>query len=229
MEDTDFDYEADFDETDVEDMESDIEINDETDMESVIKIDEEAEVESDIEIDEDSDVELDLENSEDDFDSLPYEIQRELVDIEGFREGLSLEEGDKDILQEAGAYGDLKKLEDMEGYEHHHMLAQSMVDADPSKLPAISLLAEDHRMTSSYGGRQNSRYTSSIDPCDVSDTYKNEIMNMIDEGRYGEAVRDEVLEIRRDFGTKYDGAIDKFLDYYSDYIKENGIPSSKRE
>jgi hypothetical protein len=137
---------------------------------------------------------------------------------------LDLSDGDPDIPQLGGRYGDIKGK--LEGYEAHHVPPKSVSDNNPNDLPAICLSAVDHAQTSSYRGRMRARYeqTLFIDSQVDSRPYRERLIKQINDGNYADAFRNEIYEIKHLFGNKYDGAIRQAIEATRNYLQNFGNP-----
>ena len=151
---------------------------------------------------------------------------RALHDIVSISKDLELTDGDPEITQLGGLHKNVKGQ--IDGFESHHIPAQSVQNANPRDLPTIALSQEDHTLTDSYGWKSNHEYEPFLpDGIDEHPTYKQEAEEMIDKGNYTDLVRDELYNIRDIAGHKYDGAIKQYLNELSNMIAKDGIPNSK--
>ena len=152
---------------------------------------------------------------------------RALHDIVSISKDLELTDGDPDITQLGGLHKNVQGQ--IDGFESHHIPAQSVQDANPRDLPTIAISQEDHTLTDSYRWKSNREYEPFLpDGIDEHPTYKQEAEEMIDKGYYTDLVRDELFNIRDTTGHKYDGAIKQYLNELSNMIAKDGIPKSKR-
>lgn len=150
---------------------------------------------------------------------------REIFEIETLRADLELGCGDPGIDQIGGYYADVVKME-QSGYEAHHIPAKSVQNAGKDVLPAVAMLRDDHKKTSSHAGKSRRRYKSIFPGQTEYPTYKQECADMLAQGRYSELVKDEILDIRSQLGHKYDDGINQMLDAMVDNIARNGIPGA---
>lgn len=67
--------------------------------------------------------------------------------------------------------------------------------------PAIKMSKGDHEKTKSYGRGGSAR------------EYQKNQRRLIEQGRYREAMENDIKDIRDNFGGKYDDAIEQALDY----------------
>ena len=152
---------------------------------------------------------------------------RALHDIVSISKDLELTDGDPDITQLGGLHKNVQGQ--IDGFESHHIPAQSVQDANPRDLPTIAISQEDHTLTDSYRWKSNREYEPFLpDGIDEHPTYKQEAEEMIDKGYYTDLVRDELYNIRDTTGHKYNGAIKQYLNELSNMIAKDGIPKSKR-
>lgn len=150
--------------------------------------------------------------------------------MHGLKDGLSLSEGDSGTIQKAGPY---KGLPSSSEYERHHIpskAALSQFDVDTDQWPCICLVDTDHALTDSYRGKQGKKGKSYFpDNPSSGKTYKEESIEMIDkEGGFSQLIIDEVLNIRRACGEKYDKAIGDYIDLVVDYVNKHGIPKRRK-
>lgn len=102
-----------------------------------------------------------------------------------------------------GSYGDLKKQDDRQEKEVHHIPADSVSPLDKADGPAIIMDKEDHRETGSCGNSKEAQ------------EYREKQQKLIEEGKFREAFEMDVEDIRDKFGDKYDEAIleaEEYLD-----------------
>lgn len=131
-------------------------------------------------------------------------------------DGLATAEGGRDfgkmvsslsapkIIQKGGAW---KDVHGMEGYEAHHMPADSVSPHSHGSGPTIAMLKEDHKLTASWGRSRE------------ANSYRQAQAKLIKEGKFMEAVQMDIIDIRSKFGSKYDPAIKQMLEY----MKAKGI------
>ncbi len=151
-----------------------------------------------------------------------------IFEVETLREDLELGAGDPDVLQLGGYHGDVR-LEDPAQNESHHIPAQSVQDEKADWLPTLSISKEDHKLTSSYAGKQGRRYQSFLPDETDAPTYKQEVAQLVGEGGAGyvQAVRSELYDLRTTTGHKYDGGVSAYLDAVVDMIASRGVPGSR--
>lgn len=109
-------------------------------------------------------------------------------------------------LQEGGAYKDLPNIE---GMQKHHIPANSTTELPYGDGPCISMDKEDHEKTASYGASNDAK------------KYRAEQKELIDQGKFGDALQMDIDDIRGKFGDKYDQAIAEAQEYYKK-LKEEG-------
>ena len=166
-------------------------------------------------IDKNKDLLLDLSTNE------ANDNARTIHELQTLRGTLDLTDGDSNVHQKGGRYGDLIKHKP-DGYEAHHIPPKSVNNENPNDMPAIYLTEEDHAATDSYKGRMKSKSNETIlniDDEKNTDSYKNRLTSQISEGNYAEAFRNEIYEIKDKFGSKYDGAIKQVIDSNIDRLK----------
>lgn len=144
----------------------------------------------------------------------------QLLEIYSLRVDLDLDtkNEDSDIVQAGGIYKDLKgKCKD---YHLHHIPAKSIQDTNMRDLPCIALTKFDHYKTDSYGYKFN-KTTKSFLPDSIDRmTYKDDAKEMLEQGQYLALVRDELYNLKDQFGNKYNGGIDQYLDALNETILE---------
>ncbi|CAG0936462.1 tRNA(Glu)-specific nuclease WapA [Thermoflexales bacterium] len=86
--------------------------------------------------------------------------------------------------------------------ESHHMPAKASSPIPEGKGPAIQMEPSEHRLTSSHGTRGAS-----------ATAYRKQIKDLIDQGRWREAMALEIRDVRRATGTKYNQAMREMLEY----------------
>lgn len=151
-----------------------------------------------------------------------------MYEIESFRNTIDLGRGDPGYAQLGGYHKDVK-VQCPKGYESHHIPARSVQAEKADRLPALAITKEDHKLTSSYSGKQRHRFHS-VFPDDKSTlTYKEEVSKTIAEGGSGyvRAVINELYDLKNCVGDRYDGAIAAFLDAIIDLLASDGIPEAK--
>ena len=124
------------------------------------------------------------------------------MDINNFD---SRKENEK-IEPKGGAYNDLPTKE---GYEKHHMPADSTTDIPFREGPCINMEKEDHRQTASCGNSKEAQ------------EYRAMQQELINQGKFDEALQMDIDDIREKFGNKYDDAITE-LQKYVEELKQGG-------
>lgn len=145
-----------------------------------------------------------------------------LLEICSLRDDLELTNGDSDYVQAGGLYKDL--VGKYKGYEIHHIPAKSVQYKNARYLPAIALTAQEHSCTDSYRYKSNKKYDSFLPDSADGNTYKEDAKDIISQGRYIDLVRDELYNIKDNFGNRYDGGIKNYLDCLYQQISEKGVP-----
>ncbi|MGL4997992.1 MAG: hypothetical protein ACRC5T_03240, partial [Cetobacterium sp.] len=97
-----------------------------------------------------------------------------------------------------GAYG---RLDRKAGIERHHMPANSINGIEKLKGPSIHMESKDHALTSSYGSSNQAKL------------YREKIKNLIENGKFRDAMAAEILDVRRISGSKYNQAMKQMLKY----------------
>lgn len=161
-------------------------------------------------------------------DSAMIAITSAMFEIEDLRANLNLTSGQADIPQLGGYHRDVQK-HGGDGYESHHIPAQSVQITDANWLPTISITEEDHALTPSYRGKSKRAYNSFVPKSWEPVTYRQSVSNKLRDGSSGyiHALKNEVLELKAVTGNKYDGGISAFLDAVLDMLSTRGIPRAK--
>jgi len=105
-----------------------------------------------------------------------------------------------------GSYRDIKenmkeRNETGEEYEVHHTPADSCTELSRNEGPAIKMERDDHRQTASCGYSREAQ------------EYRAQQKELIDNGKFDEAVQMDVDDIKEKFGDKYDEGIDEMRTY----------------
>ena len=103
----------------------------------------------------------------------------------------------------------LKGLRDK--YEVHHMPADNVNGLERKDGPAIRMDKEDHRETASCGNSREAR------------EYRAHQKELIEQGKFREALEMDIDDIRGKFGDKYDDAILEMLQYVDKLEMEGRI------
>ncbi len=108
-----------------------------------------------------------------------------------------------------GSYGTISAL----GGQVHHCPADSINGLTTYSGPAIRMLTDDHKQTASYGSSTSAR------------NYRASQKALIDDGNFDEAMQMDIDDIRDNFGTKYNKAIDEMIEYAEDknYISTGSV------
>ena len=163
-------------------------------------------------------------------DSDMIERTNAMYEIETLREDLELGSGSADYPQ-LGGYHRNVQTQDPAGFESHHIPSRSVQDADAGWLPTVSISEEDHKLTSSYSGKQRHvfepMFPSSVPPT----TYKESITRNLEKGGSGyiDSVRSELLDLRVTTGHRYDGGVSGYLDAVIDMLASRGLPGARRD
>ncbi|MEA2163766.1 MAG: hypothetical protein QOK37_1893 [Thermoanaerobaculia bacterium] len=96
-----------------------------------------------------------------------------------------------------GAHGDLST----NGVQRNHMPADSVSPLPTARGPAMEMLTEDHMQTASWGSSRAAK------------AYRARQQQLIQEGRFFEAMQMDINDARVLFGTKYENAIREMLGY----------------
>lgn len=110
-----------------------------------------------------------------------------------------IEKPEKEVL--GGSYSEVKKNSNGETHEVHHMPADSASMLERCDGPAIKMEKDDHKQTASYGASKEAR------------EYQAAQKNLVDNGKFREAIQMDIDDIKDKFGSKYDQAISEMCDY----------------
>ena len=141
-------------------------------------------------------------------DEIPSEFQENLNDardngnIENINE---IDESEK----KGGSYDEVFKEGEGDKFEVHHMPADSTSNLERGDGPAIKMEKEDHRQTASCGSSREAR------------EYRAQQKELIEQGKFREALQMDIDDIHEKFGHKYDDAISEMLEYV-DKLEEEG-------
>lgn len=158
---------------------------------------------------------------------LPDEIG-ESINVESFPDEISdadlektdsadlnnpVEESNEDdkLDKKGGSYGDVFKEGEGDTYEVHHMPADSASYLERDDGPAIKMEKADHRQTASCGSSREAR------------EYRAQQKELIDQGKFREALQMDIDDIHEKFGDKYDDAIAEMLEYVDKLEAEGKI------
>lgn len=142
-----------------------------------------------------------------------YKVNGELLPNSSYNlNGRHYETNDKgEIIKHGGSYKDVKKDSDGETSEVHHMPADSASNLDRNDGPAIKMDKEDHKETASCGNSKEAQ------------EYRAKQRELIEQGKFREALQMDIDDIREKFADKYDDAIAELLEYVDQLEAEGKI------
>lgn len=147
-------------------------------------------------------------------DEMPAESQENVNDAEDNGNTENTKETDAPE-KKGGRYADVCKDAHKEGekdkYEVHHMPAKDSSNLKESDGPAIRMEKADHRQTASCGNSKEAM------------EYRAQQKELIEQGKFREAVQMDIDDIRAKFGDKYDDAINEMLEYVDKLEAEGKI------
>ena len=118
----------------------------------------------------------------------------------------------KDLEEKkGGSYSEVKKTSDGEKHEVHHMPADSASHLERDDGPAIRMEKEDHRLTASCGNSREAR------------EYREKQKELIEHGKFRDALQMDIDDLHEKFGDKYDDSISEISDYVDQLEKEGKI------
>lgn len=110
---------------------------------------------------------------------------------------------DENAEKKGGRFGDVFKEGEGDKYEVHHMPADSTTELERNDGPAIKMDKDDHQETASCGNSREAR------------EYRAKQKELIENGKFREALQMDIDDIHEKFGDKYDDAISEMLEYVS--------------
>jgi hypothetical protein len=126
-------------------------------------------------------------------------------------ESKNTNESDEPEAKKGGSYRDVKRTSDGDTYEVHHMPADSASNLERDDGPAIRMEKEDHRQTASCGNSREAR------------EYRERQKELIEQGKFREALQMDIDDIHEKFGDKYDDAIAEMQEYVDKLEQEGKI------
>lgn len=102
------------------------------------------------------------------------------------------------VVQLGGAFRNVRKLR---GHDSHHIPADSISPIARGDGPTIAMSRGDHAKTASWGNKPGAR------------PHREAQAKLIQEGKFSEAQKMDIDDIRRKFGDSYDEAIEQMLIY----------------
>lgn len=98
-----------------------------------------------------------------------------------------------------GRFGDMPAEA---GKDRHHIPADGVNGLERNDGPCIQVDNTDHRQTASFGSSKEAK------------VYREQQRELINEGRFEDAMKMDIEDMKEKFGGKYDTAISEMLDYY---------------
>lgn len=157
------------------------------------------------------------ETSNSSFDSKNFDpdkridVSEDKTDHSGEDKGFDPDKRVENTEKQGGSYEEVKKNSNGETHEVHHMPADSASNLERNEGPAIKMEKADHRQTASCGSSREAR------------EYQAAQKELIDNGKFREALQMDIDDIREKFGDKYDSAISEMLDYVDKLEAEGKI------
>ena len=143
-------------------------------------------------------------------DEIPSESQENLNDAPDNGNIENINEMDAPE-KKGGSYDEVFKEGEGDKYEVHHMPADSTSNFERGDGPAIKMEKEDHRQTASCGSSREAR------------EYRAQQKELIEQGKFREALQMDIDDIHEKFGNKYDDAISEMLEYVDKLEAEGKI------
>lgn len=122
-----------------------------------------------------------------------------------------IEASDISNEKNGGSYGEVFKEGEGDKYEVHHMPADSTTKLERNDGPAIKMEKADHRQTASCGSSREAKEYRAIQK------------ELIDQGKFRDAIQMDIDDIHEKFGDKYNDAISEMLEYVDRLEKEDKI------
>ena len=113
--------------------------------------------------------------------------------------------------KKGGRYSEVKETSNGETHEVHHMPADSTTELRRDDGPAIKMEKDDHRQTASYGASREAK------------EYRERQRELIEQGKFREALQMDIDDIHDKFGDKYDDAIAEMMNYVDQLEQEGKI------
>jgi len=112
-----------------------------------------------------------------------------------------------------GSYRDCKRFSAGVGNseEVHHIPAASISSLNYCDGPAVTMNRSDHQQTASYDSKRGSR------------EFRERQHNLINQGRFAEAIQMDIDDMHDKFGNKYDNGINSALEYVRKLISEGRV------
>lgn len=110
-----------------------------------------------------------------------------------------------------GSYKEVKKNANGETHEVHHMPPDCATELRRDDGPAIKMEKAEHRQTASCGLSPEAR------------EYQKKQRELCEQGKFREALQNDIDDIREKFKDKYDKAIEQMLEYVDKLEKEGKI------
>lgn len=110
-----------------------------------------------------------------------------------------------------GSYNDVFREGEGDKYEVHHMPSDSSSYLERGDGPAIKMEKADHQKTASWGTSREAR------------EYRAKQRELIEQGKFEEAVQMDIDDIHEKFGDKYDDGIEQMKEYIEQLKQEGKI------
>lgn len=143
-------------------------------------------------------------------DEMPPESQENLNDVQDNGDIKNTNEVDAPE-KKGGSYDEVFKEGEGDKYEVHHMPADCISNLERGDGPAIKMEKKDHRQTASCDSSKEAR------------EYRARQKELIEQGRFREALQMDIDDIHKKFGSKYDDAINEMLEYVDKLEAEGKI------
>lgn len=119
---------------------------------------------------------------------------------------------DVEIRRTGGSYDSLDwGWNDTPPHEKHHMPSNYSSHLETGEGPCIAMEYKDHVQTASWGNSRDARAYAAVQK------------ELIEEGKFREALQMDIDDIHSKFGDKYDNAISQMLEYVDELERNNKI------
>lgn len=113
--------------------------------------------------------------------------------------------------KKGGSYKDVRVAGEGETKEVHHIPSDEASPLERNDGPCIKMDKEDHRKTASCGNSREAR------------EYRQQQKELIEAGRFRDAIQMDIDDIKEKFGDKYDDAIAEMMEYVDQLEQEGRI------
>lgn len=149
----------------------------------------------------------------DEVSSLRKELSKE--DVSQLTKEIATDNKEKPKVEntekKGGSYKDVRVPGEGESKEVHHIPSDESSPLERNDGPCIKMDKEDHRKTASCGNSREAR------------EYRQQQKELIESGRFRDAIQMDIDDIKDKFGDKYDDAIAEMMEYVDQLEQEGRI------